>query len=252
MAGNSVGRAVQASVEKQTHGGTIRKSTIYPNAQMGTERDIAQAVRFGSLEMGAVGVALMNWVPDMSITDAPFLFRDRQQAYAALDGALGAELKRARSPGRASALSGWTDLGMRCMTNSKHPIHQVVGHARPEDAGSGFQILHRHDAGHGSDDGHGRSVRALPRLEPACRRRTGHAAVRRHVEQILRGAEIHLQDGPRADQCLRHHQPGLLQPAGPGEAGGDSRGRAGRDGAGCAPTRRRARRRRIRSFNPRA
>ncbi|HEY1932440.1 MAG TPA: TRAP transporter substrate-binding protein [Acetobacteraceae bacterium] len=113
----------KASVTKRS-GGKI-DVTIYPNAQMGNERDIAQAVRLGSLQMGAVGVGLMNWVPDMSITDAPFLFRDRQQAYAALDGALGAELKR-RALAGGFRIVGWTDLGMRCMTNSKHPIDKAA------------------------------------------------------------------------------------------------------------------------------
>ena len=108
------------AVEKKTNGGI--QVTIFPNAQMGTERDTAQAVRLGSLEMGAVGVALMNWVPEMSVTDAPFLFKNRKQAYGALDGELGAELKR-RSLAQGFVISGWTDLGMRCMTNSKHPIH---------------------------------------------------------------------------------------------------------------------------------
>jgi TRAP-type C4-dicarboxylate transport system substrate-binding protein len=66
----------------------------------------------------------MNWVPDMSVTDAPFLFRDRKQAYGALDGALGAELKK-RALARGFRLIGWNDLGFRCMTNSKHPINTV-------------------------------------------------------------------------------------------------------------------------------
>lgn len=112
----------KTALEKKTNG--AMQVTIFPNAQMGTERDTAQAVRLGSLEMGAVGVALMNWVPDMSVTDAPFLFKNRKQAYAALDGALGAELKR-RSLAQGFLISGWTDLGMRCMTNSKHPIHSA-------------------------------------------------------------------------------------------------------------------------------
>jgi len=116
------GEQFKTGVEKRSDG-RIRV-TIYPNAQMGTEKDTAQQVRLGSLEMGAVGVALMNWVPDMSITDAPFLFRDRQQAYHALDGALGAELMR-RALAGGFRIAGWTDLGMRCMTNSKHPINQA-------------------------------------------------------------------------------------------------------------------------------
>ncbi len=111
------------SLEQRT-GGKLQV-VIYPNAQMGTERDIAQAVRVGSLEMGAVGVALMNWVPDMSITDAPFLFPTRPQACAALDGALGDELKR-RSLAQGFRLTGWTDLGYRVMTNNKHQIGKVA------------------------------------------------------------------------------------------------------------------------------
>lgn len=116
------GEQFKTSVEKRSNG-KIRV-TIYPNAELGTEKDIAQQVRLASLEMGAVGVALMNWVPDMSITDAPFLFRNRQQAYAALDGALGSELKR-RALAGGFRIAGWTDLGMRCMTNSKHPIKKA-------------------------------------------------------------------------------------------------------------------------------
>jgi tripartite ATP-independent transporter DctP family solute receptor len=110
------------SIEHRTVGNV--QVTIYPNAQMGTERDIAAAVRLGSLDMGAVGVALMNWVPDMSITDAPFLFPTRPQAYAALDGALGDELRR-RSLAGGFKLVGWTDLGYRAMTNNKHQISKI-------------------------------------------------------------------------------------------------------------------------------
>ena len=110
------------AVEKRSDGKIT--VTIYPNAQMGTEQDVAKAVRLGSLEMGAIGVALMNWVPDVSVTDAPFLFQNRQQAYAALDGALGDELRR-RALAGGFRITGWTDLGMRCMTNSKRPIHKA-------------------------------------------------------------------------------------------------------------------------------
>jgi tripartite ATP-independent transporter DctP family solute receptor len=116
------GERFKSVVEEKT-GGKVQV-TIFPNAQMGNERDIAQQIRLGSLEMGSVGVALMNWVPQMSITDAPFLFQSRAQCYAALDGALGDELKR-RSEAQGFLLVGWNDLGSRSMTNNKHPIASV-------------------------------------------------------------------------------------------------------------------------------
>lgn len=111
------------SVVEEKSGGAI-EVTIFPNAQMGTEKDIAQAVKIGSLEMASVGVALMNWVPDVSVTDAPFLFKNRAQCYAALDGELGAELKK-RSLEKGFRLIGWNDLGSRSMTNNKHPINSA-------------------------------------------------------------------------------------------------------------------------------
>lgn len=110
-------------VVEDKSGGAI-EVTIFPNAQMGTEKDIAQAVKIGSLEMASVGVALMNWVPECSVTDAPFLFKNRAQCYAALDGALGDELKK-RSLEKGFRLVGWNDLGSRSMTNSKHPINSA-------------------------------------------------------------------------------------------------------------------------------
>ena len=110
------------TIEAKT-GGKIQVQ-IFPNAQMGNERDTAQAVRIGSLEMGAIGVGLMNWVPEMSITDAPFLWKTRAQCWNAISGAFGDELRK-RSLDKGFVLSGWTDLGFRSMTNNKHPINSA-------------------------------------------------------------------------------------------------------------------------------
>jgi TRAP-type transport system periplasmic protein len=98
---------------------------IFPNAQMGNERDTAQAVRLGSIEMGAIGVGLMNWVPEMSITDAPFLWKSRAQAVKAISGPFGDDLRK-RCLDKGFVLTGWTDLGFRAMTNNKRPIKSVA------------------------------------------------------------------------------------------------------------------------------
>ena len=98
---------------------------IFPNAQMGNERDTAQAVRLGSLEMGAIGVGLMNWVPEMSITDAPFLWKSRAQCVKAISGPFGDDLRK-RSLEKGFVLTGWTDLGFRSMTNNKRPINSAA------------------------------------------------------------------------------------------------------------------------------
>ena len=110
------------SIEDKT--GSKVQVQIFPNAQMGNERDTAQAVRIGSIEMGAIGVGLMNWVPEMSVTDAPFLWKNRAQCYRAIAGAFGDDLRK-RCLEKGFRLTGWTDLGFRCMTNNKYPINSV-------------------------------------------------------------------------------------------------------------------------------
>lgn len=110
-------------VVEQESGGKLTVQ-IFPNAEMGNERDTAQAVRVGSLEMGAIGVGLMNWVPEMSITDAPFLWKSRQQCWNAISGAFGDDLRK-RCLAKGFVLTGWTDLGFRSMTNNKHPINSA-------------------------------------------------------------------------------------------------------------------------------
>ena len=108
---------------EQDSGGKLTVQ-IFPNAQMGNERDTAQAVRVGSIEMGAIGVGLMNWVPEMSITDAPFLWKSRQQCWNAINGAFGDDLRK-RCLDKGFVLTGWTDLGFRSITNNKLPITSV-------------------------------------------------------------------------------------------------------------------------------
>ena len=107
------------SIEAKTDGKI--QVQIFPNAQMGNERDTAQAVRSGALEMGAIGVGLSSWVPELSITDAPFLWKSRAQAYRAFGGAFGNEMAR-RCLDKGFMLTGWTDLGFRCITNNKRAV----------------------------------------------------------------------------------------------------------------------------------
>ncbi len=109
----------KSQIETLTNGGVTVQ--IFPNAQLGGERDIAQAVRRGSVEMGGIGVGLSGWVPEMSITDAPFLWKTRKQAYNAFAGEFGDDLRKL-SLDKGFKLVGWTDLGFRCMTNNVKPV----------------------------------------------------------------------------------------------------------------------------------
>ena len=51
---------------------------IYPNQQLGTEREYLELLQIGSLDVTKVSVGtLENFAPKMKVLGLPFLFRDR-------------------------------------------------------------------------------------------------------------------------------------------------------------------------------
>ncbi len=113
-------------LDKRTSG--RYKCQQFPNAALGGEREMIEAVQLGTLDIintstGPVG----NFVPEVNIVDIPFLFRDYEHARRVLDGPIGDEL-RAKFPAKGLIALAWTENGFRHMTNSKRPI------VKPEDA----------------------------------------------------------------------------------------------------------------------
>ncbi|MAU26805.1 MAG: TRAP transporter substrate-binding protein DctP [Muricauda sp.] len=102
-------------------GGTI-KIEIYPNQQLGTEREILELIQIGSLDMTKVSVAtLENFAPKTRILGLPYLFKNRQHAFAVLDGPIGQQLL---DDGQKYWLKGlgYYDAGSRSFYSKKRPI----------------------------------------------------------------------------------------------------------------------------------
>ena len=99
------------------------KIEVFPNSQLGKERDMAEGLLIGTLEMCVVGTGtvLPQWVPEIGVLDAPFLYRDYDHFYKVQDGAVGAELT-AKLEAKGMQHIGWADIGTRDMTNNKRPI----------------------------------------------------------------------------------------------------------------------------------
>ncbi len=69
------------------------KLQIYPNQQLGSERQCLELLQIGSLDMTKVSAAVMeNFSPNMKVLGLPFLFRDKQHTFETLDGKIGKEL----------------------------------------------------------------------------------------------------------------------------------------------------------------
>ena len=55
------------------------KVIIFPQAQLGGERDLAEGVRMGTIEMSSVAAGNMaGFVPELQVFGVPFLFQTRE------------------------------------------------------------------------------------------------------------------------------------------------------------------------------
>lgn len=63
---------------------------IYPNNQLGSERECLELLQIGSLGMTKVSTGVMeNFVPSYQVFGLPFLFRDREHRFEVLEGEIG-------------------------------------------------------------------------------------------------------------------------------------------------------------------
>tara|TARA_B100001996_G_scaffold381267_1_gene370364 strand:+ start:806 stop:1795 length:990 start_codon:yes stop_codon:yes gene_type:complete len=66
---------------------------IYPNQQLGTERECLELLQIGSLDMTKVSAAVLeNFAPKLKIFGLPFLFENKEHFYRVLDGPIGIDL----------------------------------------------------------------------------------------------------------------------------------------------------------------
>ncbi|MCF6297445.1 MAG: TRAP transporter substrate-binding protein [Flavobacteriaceae bacterium] len=96
---------------------------IYPNQQLGTERQCLELLQIGSLDMTKVSAAVMeNFAPSMKVLGLPFLFRDRKHSFQVLDGPIGKQLL---NDGEKYWLKGmgYYDAGSRSFYTKNKPIY---------------------------------------------------------------------------------------------------------------------------------
>jgi tripartite ATP-independent transporter DctP family solute receptor len=66
---------------------------IYPGGQLGSERQNLELLQIGSLGMTKVSASVMeNFAPNLKVFSLPYIFHDKEHAYAVLDGPVGKNL----------------------------------------------------------------------------------------------------------------------------------------------------------------
>lgn len=107
-------------VESQS-GGQI-KVELYPNAQLGGDRELTESVQLGTIQMALPATsALAGFDKRFQALDLPFLFKSKSTAYKALDGELGKKLNQ-DLPALGMINLGYGENGFRHITNNRGPI----------------------------------------------------------------------------------------------------------------------------------
>ncbi len=95
---------------------------IYPNEQLGSEREMIEQVQLGALHMVKTSASpLEGFIPEMALFTVPYVFRDEAHLWEILEGDIGEELLEM---GDAKGLHGlcYYDAGSRSFYTKEKPI----------------------------------------------------------------------------------------------------------------------------------
>lgn len=112
---NRVKTATNGAVEVQ----------VFPNGALGSDPAMINAVRGGQLDICLTGNPFFTGLaPKLNVLDLPFLFKDRKQVAAVLDGSIGDSLRKELEASNLKALATW-EVGWRNVTNNKRAIEKA-------------------------------------------------------------------------------------------------------------------------------
>lgn len=108
-------------VQERSNGEVVIK--VYPDRQLGEEREMVEGLQLGTVEMTVVSTGpVVNFLPEAGILDLPFLFKDSAHAYKVFDGEIGQELlgkfDSVDMVGLAVWENGWRHLSAKKPVNS--------------------------------------------------------------------------------------------------------------------------------------
>ncbi|WP_445731501.1 MULTISPECIES: TRAP transporter substrate-binding protein [Flavobacteriaceae] len=96
---------------------------IYPNQQLGSERECLELLQIGSLDVTKVSTGVLeNFSPNMKVFGLPYLFRDKAHAFDVLDGDIGKKLLDETLAFRIKGLA-YYDAGSRSFYTKNKPIN---------------------------------------------------------------------------------------------------------------------------------
>lgn len=128
---HSVHKAMEHMAEKLAeYSDNTMQIMIYPNAQLGGEREMVELLQIGSLAMAKVSAAAIEgFVPEMKLYGVPYLFKNKTHKWKVLNGEVGQELLQLTDKAHLEGL-GYYDSGSRSFYMTDHKVES------PADLGS--------------------------------------------------------------------------------------------------------------------
>jgi tripartite ATP-independent transporter DctP family solute receptor len=119
-----VGAQKFASVVSQKTGGKLGVQ-LFPIGTLGSERENAESIQLGALQGGLISAGFSpTFVPESALILLPYLFKDIDTAYRALDGAPGQMVLELFPPKGFHPLGFFDNARLRHITNKARPITQ--------------------------------------------------------------------------------------------------------------------------------
>lgn len=115
---------VAADVKAKTNGRIDIQP--FPNGQIGSSRDMIEAVSNGTQQLVTEGAANFGaWIPSISVTEAPFIWKSPAHLINALNGPLLEKYNEQLIKARGMRILGAVYYGTRHLTTSNRPIKTV-------------------------------------------------------------------------------------------------------------------------------
>jgi tripartite ATP-independent transporter DctP family solute receptor len=96
---------------------------VYPNSQLGNEREYVEFLQTGQIEFGRVATSVLGaFVPQFQAFDLPYLFKSKQDMFRSADGELGGIVLKLLADKLNIKGLGFFDDGSRCLYSSKRPV----------------------------------------------------------------------------------------------------------------------------------
>lgn len=117
------GMEVFAKKAAEISGGELTVK-IFPDGQLGSEREVLELLQIGSISMTKVSAAAMsNFAPEYKVLGIPYLFRDKDHLFRVLEGPTGKAMLQAGSEYLLKGLCFY-DAGSRSFYTKEKPVNQ--------------------------------------------------------------------------------------------------------------------------------